>query len=145
MIGKALLMGVVAWPLLLGVSAWRRAEGAAWPGMAYFAASIVCHQRPARSFHSAGVQWPVCARCSGLYMSAPLGGLAAMLAGARWRADRRAVVVLLATAALPTAATLLLEWTGVPMTNALRFLAALPLGAAVAAVLIRTAAAPRLD
>ena len=32
---------------------------------AYQAGSLVCHQRPERSFHLAGVQLPVCARCFG--------------------------------------------------------------------------------
>ena len=36
--------------------------------------SRICHQRPERSFAIAGIQMPVCARCSGLYVSGALGG-----------------------------------------------------------------------
>ena len=42
---------------------------------AYQVGGILCHQRADRSFHTDAVQWPVCARCAGLYMSAGLGAL----------------------------------------------------------------------
>jgi len=31
--------------------------------------SLICHQRPDRSFFVDGHQLPVCARCTGLYLS----------------------------------------------------------------------------
>ena len=43
----------------------------------YLLGKVVCHQLPDRSFHPAGVQMPVCARCAGLYFGAGLGVLAA--------------------------------------------------------------------
>ena len=43
----------------------------------YLFGGVVCHQLPDRSFHPAGVQMPVCARCAGLYFGAGLGVLAA--------------------------------------------------------------------
>ena len=49
----------------------------------YSVAGLICHQRAARSFHLAGVQLPVCGRCTGLYLS---GALGAMLG---WAASRR--------------------------------------------------------
>ncbi len=36
-------------------------------GAIYNAFHFVCHQRPERSFHIAGYQFAVCARCTGLY------------------------------------------------------------------------------
>jgi hypothetical protein len=39
----------------------------------YVAGSLVCHQRPERSFHYHGAQLPVCSRCVGLYAGAYLG------------------------------------------------------------------------
>lgn len=74
---------------------------------------------------------PVCARCTGLYVSAALAAPLALLfsvpltpRGARW---------ILAIAALPTAITWGLEYAGlVPFGNAARALAALPLGTAAA-------------
>jgi uncharacterized membrane protein len=100
-----------------------------WLGHGVYAlAGYICHQRPERSFHTAGVQWPVCGRCAGLYLAAPLGALAAM-AAARRRVPSRAWFV---AAALPTAATFVFEFLGLtPMTSLARALAALPLGAAV--------------
>ena len=36
-------------------------------------AAALCHQQLARSFHSHGQPWPVCARCTGLYAGAAAG------------------------------------------------------------------------
>ena len=49
--------------------------------------SVICHQRPERSFFFDGHQLPVCARCTGLYLS----GLAGFAAWLVWR--RMAVLV----------------------------------------------------
>jgi uncharacterized membrane protein len=94
----------------------------------YAGAARICHQRPERSFHLAGTQLPVCARCAGLYFSAAAGALAGLVSGRRkGRASARTVLLI---AAAPTALTWLLEHlAGVPMSNAVRALAALPLGA----------------
>jgi uncharacterized membrane protein len=143
-VARALVLAAILWPVVLGAAWWGRAGGVAgaepWSALVYAAASRICHQKPERSFHAAGTSWPVCGRCSGLYLAAPIG---AALAGAhrrRWQLPARPV---LAAAALPTAVTLGLEWAGVPITNALRAAAALPLGAAVAAVLADVATGGR--
>jgi uncharacterized membrane protein len=101
---------------------------------AYAAGSLICHQRPERSFHSGGVQWPVCARCSGLYLSAALG--VAWAFGSRVRpvpfSAWRNILVL---AAIPTMATVALEWWDPRWSSVLvRAAAAAPLGAAVGAL-----------
>jgi len=105
----------------------------------YHAGSLVCHQRPERSFHLAGVQMPVCARCFGLYLSGAAGLTAA------WRSRRtlsaRAVRTVLALAALPIAATVALEWLGaIETTNLLRMVTGLPLGFAAGVVIVRSLA-----
>ena len=49
--------------------------------------SVICHQRPDRSFFVDGHQLPVCARCTGLYLSSG-AGLAAWIGfkiARRWR------------------------------------------------------------
>jgi uncharacterized membrane protein len=141
---KVLLLASILWPTTLGAAAWTsiRGEPAPWTGIVYLAASRVCHQRPDRSFHTAGVQWPVCGRCSGLYLAAPLGALAAA-ATAKRRARSASALVLVGAAAVPTVVTIALEWLHVaPISNLARALAALPLGAAIAFVLIRTAGRP---
>src|SRR5918994_6016912 len=40
---------------------------------AYAAGSMICHQLPDRSFFIDGRQLPVCARCTGLYISGAVG------------------------------------------------------------------------
>lgn len=93
----------------------------------YAASSRICHQRPERSLSVAGLQMPVCARCSGLYVSAALGTL---LAWPRRRGSAPVPRSLLFAAALPTAVTFALEVTGVMrFSNVMRAVAALPLGA----------------
>ena len=69
----------VAWAVLILVAPWLGSAAAGGRGgallsaAAYWLGAIVCHQRPERSFHLAGAQMPVCARCTGLYVSGALG------------------------------------------------------------------------
>jgi uncharacterized membrane protein len=94
---------------------------------AYHAGSLVCHQRPDRSFHVAGVQMPVCARCLGLYVAGAAGAAVAWIR--RWRSGGRSARILFGLAALPIALTVALEWTHVLATsNTTRLLTGLPLG-----------------
>ena len=103
----------------------------------YHAGSIVCHQRPERSFHLAGVQLPVCARCVGLYLSGAMGLLAA--SRTRRAMSTPTVRLLLATAALPIALSVGLELAGlIHTTNVQRMLTGLPLGFAAGVVIVRS-------
>lgn len=110
----------------------------------YAAGALVCHQRPERSFHASGTRFPVCARCTGLYLSGVLGALMAWIG---LPAVPRRRVQLLVIAAAPTAMTILVEWTGLAApSNSARALAALPLGAAAGWLfvrMLRQEAAPR--
>jgi uncharacterized membrane protein len=145
---KTLVVAAITWPILLGAAVWTWVCGdrPLWVAVVYAACSWICHQIPERSFHTAAVQWPVCARCAGLYLSAPAGALAAFRAlrqpvvmPERWSAMR-----IVAVAAIPTAATLAVEWAGLAApSNLLRALAALPLGSAVAFVMVRASTGPR--
>jgi uncharacterized membrane protein len=133
---KGLVAAAVLWPLVLTAALWQRSlgHGTFWLAV-YLAASEICHQRPERSFHLAAVPWPVCARCLGLYMAAPIGALLAVMTRRTRPLDLRRW---LAIAGLPTATSLVLEWAGfVPVTNAMRCLAALPLGAMIAFAITR--------
>ena len=137
------MLASVLWPAALagGMAARLHDHESLVAGVVYYAGSLVCHQRPERSFHAGDVRWPVCGRCAGLYLAAPAGALAALLTAASFR--RRREVSWLAIAAIPTAVTFLLEHTGLtPMTSLIRFLAALPLGAMVAWVVVTVAAEP---
>jgi hypothetical protein len=130
--------------------------------LVYMVGHLLCHQRPERSFHVGSMPYPLCARCTGLHLAAPFGLLALLLwrasrhssldtpapmtsataAGPRTRplpspplsdALRRWRIALI-VAAVPTIASVILEWLGGPSGMVSRCLAALPLGATVAAL-----------
>ena len=135
-----LAAAAVCWPVVLG-AAWHDHRDHR-PGVAsvitYVVASRVCHQRPDRSFATGGQQWPVCARCSGLYLAAPAG---AWLALGLSRRRASGFPLLVPIAALPTAVSMLVEWaTPSSVSSLARCLAALPLGAWVAFAIVRVAA-----
>ena len=128
-----LTAGAVVWAAAVAASA--AAHGTGWSALVHDLASAVCHQRPERSFAVEGHPFPVCARCTGLYVSGSLGALAAWFGPGRVVRRSRDVVLL---AALPTAATIPVEWLGLsPLSNAIRAAAALPLGAAAGWVFVR--------
>jgi uncharacterized membrane protein len=128
----ALTGGALFWSaILLLTPFWLSAPRSARASVAAFvyeSAGLICHQRAERSFHLAGVQLPVCARCSGLYFSAALGTLVAWTGRRRMPARTR---MLLAVSAMPTALTVAAEVAGLAHpSNGARAIAAVPLGAA---------------
>jgi len=133
-----LLLASTAWLILIIAAPViaSRAPARGWlfraAALSYIGGAVVCHQRPERSFHIEGSQMPVCARCTGLYAAAPLGLLAAIVAGRRplrWRAPR---VLLLASAA-PIALSVAAEAAGLwAPSNIARFITAVPAGFCVA-------------
>ncbi len=153
---KTLVAAAIVWPLLLGSAVWARHDGREplWTSVVYVVGSKICHQRPERSFHTGGVQWPVCARCAGLYASAPFGAVIALLATRRSRrgnassgpgtAEPRSAWTIITIASIPTAITLFVEWPGLLTTsNLVRAMTALPLGAAIAFLIVRVAGGGR--
>jgi uncharacterized membrane protein len=139
---KGLVVATLLWPLLLTSAVWASLDGPqpVWSAAVYVAGSRICHQKAERSFKAAGVQWPVCGRCSGLYLAAPIGAIAASLV-LRRRRRPDSLRLLLAGAAVPTAVTFGLEWLSlVDVTNAARFISAWPLGAATAWAVVIAAA-----
>ena len=106
----------------------------AWAGaIVYGFGSFICHQIPERSFHLAGFQLPVCARCLGIYVGVLVGSAHAWTraatgqpapARAPWVSRRVAVL-----AACPTLVTVALETAGAWYpSNVTRAIAGLPLG-----------------
>ena len=145
---KTLATAAIVWPLALAATIWARQGGEVpvWTMAIYAIGARICHQLPDRSFFTGGVQWPVCARCAGLYASAPIGGLVALFGRRRPGLARASSWLLLVLAALPTAITLLIEWSGLGRpSNLTRFIAAVPLGAAIAFLLVRVAGTPAND
>lgn len=141
----------VVWALSLPLAALGRAraprQSPAWVGSTavYVAGAVVCHQRPERSFRLAGQPMAVCARCLGMYAGAAATALLLMAfasapsAGRQPRAESNAAVRWTALfAALPTAATLMWEWTAASTpSNVVRAVAGVPLGVFVAWVIGR--------
>ena len=91
---RILAVASIVWPLMMAGAVWDRAAngGSVWSFVLYAAGSRICHQRPERSFHTAGVKWPVCGRCSGLYLGAPAGALAAIVMARRRRREMLAAL-----------------------------------------------------
>ena len=114
----------------------------------YAAGSFICHQLPERSFHFQGAQLPVCARCLGLYCGGAFGSVMGASAVVRRRISGGRPLLTRTlqwrwtfAAAIPTLATLLLEWGfGWPISNTARAVAALPFGVAVAFVVVSAVA-----
>jgi uncharacterized membrane protein len=134
----AFAIASVTWTFLLALApllttrAHASALGTGIVVAVYAVGSHVCHQLPARSFELWSAQMPVCARCTGIY----LGSAAYVPLALRWTtasATAHAARRRLALAVLPSAATLVYEWTtGVAPSNWIRFAAGLPIGAATA-------------
>jgi len=139
---RTLAAMAVLWPLVQAASVAatiHRSDGI-FTVIVQIVGSRVCHQRPERSFHTSGVQWPVCARCSGLYLGAAVGAWFGFAAWCRRWTRGREITALLAATSLPTMVTWIAEWGfGLPVTNAARAVAALPLGAAIAATIVAVA------
>ena len=137
-----LTTAAVLWSAILLVAPYALTSGNARlvsaAATVYSAAGLICHQRSARSFHLVGVQLPVCARCSGLYMSGAFGAVLAWVALRPPRAPLRSRNVLL-LASVPTALSVILEWIGgIDPTNRGRFLCALPIGGAAAWIFVQS-------
>jgi uncharacterized membrane protein len=130
-VNALLTLAAVAWFVLLIVTPLLPPP---LSGALYAAGSLICHQRPERSFHIAGAQLPVCARCIGIYGGAAIGAIVALRAG-RVRHPRGLVLL----AVLPAVVSLVVEWTGVGRpSNAVRAATGVIAGAVIAAVVLAT-------
>jgi hypothetical protein len=154
---RAMLVAAVAagWACWLiaapGVAAAARSRPAVWASaVTYRAGALICHQQEARSLRAGGVRMPVCARCFGLYA----GGAAGALLAAVWvLAARRRLSLPLARwrwAAVASALPTLAAWggehvAGLAVSGAARALLAIPLGAAVAAIVTLWAGGAAFD
>jgi len=137
MLAAALTIVAALWTLVILITPIAAARAQLpWAVLfAYQLGALICHQRPERSFHLAGMQMPVCARCFGLYAAGAAGLLIAWAAG-RGGPPRQSRAVL-AAAALPIAISVALEWAGViATTNLFRMMTALPLGLAAGFVAV---------
>ena len=112
---------------------------------AYAMGSVICHQLPERSFFIDGRQLPVCARCTGLYVSGAVGflGWVAVKLARGWRGlsvQPRAALAVVAGAAIPTVVSYVTGVIGVwDGSNLTRAALAVPLGVSAGAVLAAVA------
>jgi uncharacterized membrane protein len=126
------------WAIVILVAPFGLGEGSLAAWLVYDVAGGICHQRPERSFHLAGVPMPVCARCSGLYLSGAAGALFAWLAPSGTTGLTGRTRAALALAASPTAVTFGVEQVGLfPFSNGARAVAAVPLGVAAGWLFVR--------
>jgi len=134
---RVFVFASIAWIALLAIVTGA-ATGSSLAALVFRFASHICHQQPDRTFHWDAAAWPVCARCLGLYAAAPAGALIGLLTPS-FQMPRIGNFLLLCIAAMPTLATWIAEHAlGWPFSNLARFIAALPLGAAVAWIVART-------
>jgi uncharacterized membrane protein len=136
---RAFTGAAVLWTLALPFAPFLVSHAArpslyAFAAVVYAIGTVVCHQRPERSFHLWGAQLPVCARCTGIYLAAAMTSVVGTAAGQGLTVVRpRTSRLIVFAAAIPTLATLGFEWTtGHTPSNMTRALAGVPLGAAVA-------------
>jgi len=143
LVGLALVWTMAVFTAPLGLASSSRVVSRS-AGLVYVAGSVVCHQRPERSFVEAGHPLPVCARCTGLYSAALAGGLLSLVRAAG-PIDRGRTRWLLAIASAPTVATWLAEFGGFAHpSNAVRAIAAVPLGLVAAWVVVAMLANDRV-
>jgi uncharacterized membrane protein len=133
----AIALGSVVWLVVLIATPLAPASLAT---LIYAAGSVVCHQIPERSFHLAGFQLPVCARCLGIYAgaaaAASIHGLGVLVTDSRrWRSlSPRAARNVFLVSALPTLVTVGLG------TNGVRAIAGIALGVGGGLVVMGAAA-----
>src|SRR5262245_55785539 len=105
LMAMAVATAAIVWSIAIPTAAARIHEqppglGSRLSTAVYLVSSVICHQRPERSFFTGQTAWPVCARCAGLYGGAAVGAVFALLIPVRrdWRAFVHRARVLLAIA-----------------------------------------------
>jgi uncharacterized membrane protein len=141
-IAPAIAVVAVMWLLLLTAAP---AGPTTLATLTYSIGAFICHQIPERSFHLGGFQLPVCARCLGIYAGFAAGAWTQVLVlpapSRNWPLGPASARRVLVVSALPTALTLVLEWSGVwAGANIVRAIAGLALGTGVALVVMSVVA-----
>lgn len=69
------------------------AAGSSWVGVVEGWTAPICHHDPARTLELGGKLMPVCARCTGMYGAAAIGGVLGLAVGGRRQWVRTALAV----------------------------------------------------
>jgi len=128
----AAAVAATVWAFAIAAGPWVAEAAPGLGGVLYSVGSLICHQRPERSFHLGSAQLPVCARCLGLYAGGALGLVVWTIISRTRRSQwsHRSAIGLLMMSGAPTAMTLVSAWLGLgDPANAWRAALALPLGA----------------
>lgn len=132
-----LQVGTAGWAVLLVLAAMPAALPAPLESFVFAVGHLVCHQHPERSFAWAGDAWPVCARCTGLYLGAAIGLALSAAVPAGFAQQPARVRRAIGWAVVPALVSVLFEWiTGIVPSNGLRAITGLVAGAMVAALLL---------
>ena len=73
----AIALTFATWGPMLAAAAGFELPG--WEAFVHETSTPFCHQYPARSFHAASHVFPLCARCTGMWLGITLGVVVAML------------------------------------------------------------------
>lgn len=109
-----LTFGAISWAMALPAAAWAASvepQSGPWARLVYDFCQTICHQRPERSFLWGAVPWPVCARCSGIYVGAALGACLGWMRPVSGSHSAARVRAWLLSSAVPAGASLLYEWS----------------------------------
>jgi uncharacterized membrane protein len=129
------------WAGVLPLAAWLRGVPGGFAALVSFlvygVGSVICHQRPERSFHLGVFPLPVCARCVGIYAGGAAIAVAALV-GCRFRAySATRARAWLTAAAAPAVLSLVYEWVTAQIpANSIRAVTGVLLGGAVATILL---------
>jgi hypothetical protein len=150
LIRRAYVASAVVWVALLfltpPLAAAASTAGNAAALAVYAIGSAICHQRPERSFAFAGVQMPVCARCTGIYIGAALAAVVSVILSApglvtpkrRSREGGWPRWTIAAISTVPSLLTLVYEWTtGHTPANGIRAASGAPIGVVVSWLVLK--------
>src|SRR5262245_8437487 len=116
--GRAFAALTIVWAVALPVATFAASRhslqssdaGSVLALLVYGVGSLICHQRPERSFQLLATTMPVCARCTGIYAGAALAAIVVALrpslVSGRAVIARSAARGVLIASILPAAATL---------------------------------------
>jgi len=87
-----LILAILASTILIN---WLFIKESSWYEKSFLIGSSVCHQIPSHSYHSDTQQFPLCARCSGLYLGSLIGIIYYSLQGRKAGLPKKIWIILL--------------------------------------------------